>query len=183
MSGELWKRLLDAIMVPLPLLQGCTGADTSLDQCLLEIVSSRGNHVTAEGDLICLPVLERYRGTLRFMFVKDPKIRAKAFECLVLYLSKEDGHGSTQHLFRGSLSSQNLSDMFIADALTCAVYSHSPVSHPTVNSEEIHKLYSIFSSRSMEVGLRKSSAQQLAIILQGEGLDFVLRRWWLVVGG
>ena len=170
MSGELWKKLLDGLVASLPQLQGSVLVDPALDQCILELVASHGatgGHVTAEGDIVTLPTLERLRGALRLMFVRDSKLRRKAFESVVWQLTNQASSEKRQSLFQGILA-DNAADLFIVDQLTSSVHAHAPVSHTTVDKTEILNLQSILSSLSLDVALRKSSAQQLAIILQGK---------------
>lgn len=169
MSGELWKKLLGGLIASLPQLQGSVLVDPALDQCILELVASQGStggHVTAEGDIITLPTLERLRGALRLMFVKDPKLRSKGFESVVWHLTNEASNEKRQSIFRG-IHADNAADLFIVDQLTSSVHAHVPASHTSMDKSEILNLHSILSSSSLDVALRKSSAQQLAIILQG----------------
>lgn len=168
MSGELWKKLLDGLIASLPQLQASILVDPALDQCILELVASRGGgHVTAEGDIITLPSLERFRGALRLMFVKDSKVRSKAFESVVWQLTNQANSERRKSSFQGILA-DNAADLFMVDQLTSAVHAHAPTTHTSVDKTEILNLLSILSSPSLDVGLRKSSAQQLAIILQGK---------------
>lgn len=169
MSGELWKKLLDGLIASLPQLQGSVLVDPALDQCILELVASQGatgGHVTAEGDIITLPTLERLRGALRLMFVNDSKLRSKGFASVVWHLTKEASSEKRQSLFHG-FHADNAADLFIVDQLTSAVHAHAPAAHTSVDKSELLNLQSILSSSSLDVALRKSSAQQLAIILQG----------------
>lgn len=165
----MWKKLLGGLIASLPQLQGSVLVDPALDQCILELVASQGStggHVTAEGDIITLPTLERLRGALRLMFVKDPKLRGKGFESVVWHLTNEASNEKRQSIFRGT-HADNAADLFIVDQLTSSVHAHVPASHTSMDKSEILNLHSILSSSSLDVALRKSSAQQLAIILQG----------------
>ena len=169
MSGELWKKLLDGLVVSLPQLQGCVLIDPGLDQCILELVATHGvigGHVTAEGDIITLPALDRLRGALRLMFVADTKLRTKGFESVVWSLTNEASLKKRKSLVHG-IHAEKAADLFIVDQITSAVNSHVPVSHTSVETTEVLNLQSILASSPLDVALRKSSAQQLAIILQG----------------
>lgn len=170
MSGELWKKLLEGLIASLPQLQGSILVDPALDQCILELVASHGaagGHVTAEGDIITLPSLEQFRGALRLMFVKDSKVRSKAFESVVWQLTNQASRERRKSSFQGILA-DNAADLFMVDQLTSAVHAHVPATHTSVDKTEILNLFSILSSSSLDVALRKSSAQQLAIISQGK---------------
>ena len=169
MSGELWKKLLDGLIASLPHLQGCIQYDPTLSQCILELAASNGltgAHVAADGDIITLPALERFRGALRLMFIKDPHVRNKAFEYVVWNLTNE-ARGEKRKICVGGSWREDAADMFIVDHVTCAVHAHVPGSHSSVDHQELLQLWSILSSSSLDVALRKSSAQHLAIILQG----------------
>ncbi|XP_068721388.1 rotatin-like isoform X1 [Montipora capricornis] len=168
MSGELWKKLLHGLIPSLPQLQGSVLVDPTLDQCIQELVAANGvtgGHVTAEGDTITLPTLERLRGALRLMFVKDAKLRNKAFDSVIWNLANE-ANGKKKQLFVHGSHIEKGEDLFIVDQVTTAVHSHLPVSHTSVDKSQILNLLSILSSSPMDVAVRKSSAQQLAIILQ-----------------
>ena len=178
MSGELWKKLLHGLIPSLPQLQGSVLVDPTLDQCIQELVAANGvtgGHVTAEGDTITLPTLERLRGALRLMFVKDAKLRNKAFDSVIWNLANE-ANGKKKQLFVHGSHIEKGEDLFIVDQVTTAVHSHLPVSHTSVDKSQILNLLSILSSSPMDVAVRKSSAQQLAIILQGNLLGAHLIR-------
>lgn len=169
MSGEMWKKLLDGLIASFPQLQGCVLVDPALDQCILELVATQGatgRHVTAEGDIITLPRLERLRGALRLMFVKDAKLQSKAFESVIWNLTNEASEGKKPSLIDG-MHAENGADLFTVDKITTAVHAHGPVSHTSMDNTEVLNLQSILSSSAMDTALRKSSAQQLAIVLQG----------------
>ena len=169
MSGELWKKLLDGLVASLPQLQGCVLIDPGLDQCILELVATHGvtgGHVSAEGDIITLPALDRLRGALRLMFVTDSKLRTKGFESVVWSLTNEASREKRKSLVHG-IHAEKAADLFIVDQITSAVNAHVPVSHTSVETSEVLNLQSILASSPLDVALRKSSAQQLAIILQG----------------
>ncbi|CAH3027837.1 unnamed protein product, partial [Porites evermanni] len=168
MSGELWKKLLDGLVVSLPQLQGCVLMDPGLDQCILELVATHGvtgGHVSAEGDIITLPALDRLRGALRLMFVTDSKLRTKGFESVVWSLTNDASREKRKSLVHGILA-EKAADLFIVDQITSAVNAHVPVSHTSVDTSEVLNLQSILASSPLDVALRKSSAQQLAVILQ-----------------
>ena len=169
MSGDLWKKLLIGLIPSLPLLQGCVLIDPTLDQCILELVATNGSiggHVTAEGDTITLPTLEKLRSALRLMFVKDAKLRSEALGSVIWNLTNEANGKKKQSILHG-IHSEIGEDLFIVDQITTAIHTHVPVSHTGVVKSEVLNLQSILSSSPMDVAVRKSSAQQLAIILQG----------------
>ena len=169
MSGELWKKLIYGLIPSLPQLQGSVLVDPTLDQCILDLVATNGatgGHVTAEGDTITLPMLERLRSTLRLMFISDTKLRSKAFESVLWNLTNEANNKKKQIFIHGSQAEKG-EDLFLVDQTTTSVHSHVPVSHASVDKNEALNLLSILLSSPMDVTVRKSSAQQLAIILQG----------------
>lgn len=169
MGGDLWKKLLIGLIPSLPHLQGCVLIDPTLDQCILELVATNGaigGHVTAEGDTITLPTLEKLRAALRLMFVKDAKLRSKALGSVIWNLTNEANCKKKQSILH-CIHSEKGEDLFIVDQITTAIHTHVPVSHTGVVKSELLNLQSILSSSPMDVAVRKSSAQQLAIILQG----------------
>jgi hypothetical protein len=113
-----------------------------------------------------LKPLEQLRGALRLMFLPNPNIRTQGLAAVVGHLTSDKTRSWGQRLF-SSRQTENLRDLFFVDQLTSTMNSHAPVSHPSVERAEVIKLLSIYSSKTMDWNIRKSAAEQLAIILQG----------------
>lgn len=170
MSSQLWKRLLNAITPTLPFLEGYIGTHPTLDQSILELVLSSpatSGQITADGEVMTLKAQDQLKGALRLMFLKNPSIRTQGLAAVVGHLTSDKTKAWGERLFR-SRQTENLRDIFLVDQLTSTMNSHVPMSHPSVEKAEIVKLWSIYSSKSMDWNIRKSAAEQLAIILQGK---------------
>ena len=139
MNCHLWKQLLHAIIPSLPFLQACTGSDPTLDQCVVELMEAGGpgdNTFTADGDVVTLPMMERFRIALRMMFVKNVQLRTRGLAAVTWYLTQEQKDVGQRRLFSNT-PPDNLQNLFIVNQVTSSIHAHEPVSHSNFDKSEV----------------------------------------------
>ena len=170
MSSRLWKKLLDDILTSLPYLQTHLGKRSKLATCLMGLLAPPGESLhclTAEGEVIPFSEFERLRGSLRCMFHRDKMVRAKGYGYLIRRLLDEDARSKRDFVYpSGKL--ENSADLFILDTFASgAVRSHRSTKHAGFDDERIRKLFNIVATETTEVSLRRSSGEQLALLMEG----------------
>ncbi|XP_048576455.1 rotatin-like isoform X2 [Nematostella vectensis] len=179
MSTELWRLLLLSITPSLPTLQAYIGQQNTLDQCVLDLITLQDPNtgpMTADGEVLTLAPIEQLRGSLRLMFSKNPNIRVKGLGAVAWFLMTDASQQWGQRFFK-SRTPDTLRDIFIVDQLVSTMNRHAggphpsmdkhvSVPHPSTERADITKLWEIYSSRGGEWSIRKSAAEQLAIIMQ-----------------
>ena len=123
--------------------------------------------LTADGEVVPFSQLERLRGSLRCMFLRDKMVRAKGHGYLIRRLVDEDSKLNRDFAYpSGGL--ENSSDLFIVETFATFVRRHRSTKHANFDSEKIRQLFDIVVKETTEVSLRKSSAEQLAVLMQGK---------------
>ncbi|XP_060587035.1 rotatin-like, partial [Ruditapes philippinarum] len=156
MSTELWQAFLQAVMRGLPILQSYAGPTTVIGTTVLSMLEPKSSESPNE-----LSHIEKFRGTLRCMLSSDLKVRAEALKRLSWYLSNETNSGKKLPVF-SDLDVSNLSNIFIVDTQR----SVEDLGRSVFQVDGLRKVYEIFTSLSVDPGVKKSAVDQLAIILQ-----------------
>ena len=61
--------------------------------------------------------------------------------------------------------------MFLVDPLMSSRHQSGLIEHKGVSDSQLHQLWDVFTSSSVDESLRKSAAEQLSILLQGMGVN------------
>ena len=166
----MWRKLLDDIVTSLPFLQMYMDKRTKLGTCLLGLLAPPGESpysLTADGEIVPFSQFERLRGWLRCMFLKDKTLRAKSYGYLIHRLVQQDAKMKCEMVYpSGSL--ENSSELFIIETFAASLRSHRSSKHANFDEDRIRKLFDILAMESNELSLRKSSAEQLAVLTQGK---------------
>jgi hypothetical protein len=172
MDTHVWRKLLNDIVTSLPFLQMYLDKRTKLGICLLGVLAPPGESpcsLTADGEIVPFSQFERLRGWLRCMFLKDKTLRAKNYGYLIHRLVQQDAKTRCEMVYpSGTL--ENSSELFIIETFAASVRSHRSSKHANFDEDRIRKLFDILVMETNELSLRKSSAEQLAVLTQG-GLD------------
>lgn len=168
----MWRKLLDDLVTSLPFLQMYLNKRTKLGSCLLGLLAPPGESpcsLTADGDIVPFSEFERLRGWLRCMLLKDKALRAKSYGYLIHRLVQQDTKEKREMVYpSGGL--ENSSELFIVERFAASTRSHRSNKHANFDESRISKLFDILTMETNELSLRKSSAEQLAVLLQGEML-------------
>ncbi|MGH0180930.1 UNVERIFIED_CONTAM: hypothetical protein FKN15_008410 [Acipenser sinensis] len=166
MTALTWNTFIDAVYHVVPILQGYAGTEGTLGTCILQI--SETANETGEG---ILPRTARLRAALRLLFTKQQKVRAVAVKHLMWHLANEEGASTKRPVLEGGVLS-TLSALFVIDKPIDMNLDDTEKSYFKV--ESVTKVYTILTSETVDIVLRKSAAEQLAVIMQDKPIDMNL---------
>lgn len=173
MTTQMWRKLLDDLVTSLPFLQMYLDKHSNLGVCLLGLLCPPGESpcsLTADGEIVPFSQFERLRGWLRSMFLRDKKLRAKNYGYLIHRLVEQDAKLNCRMVYpSGSL--QNSCELFIFDTFAASVRLHRSTRHANFDQDRIRKLFDIVTADTSELSLRKSSAEQLSVLMQGKIIE------------
>ncbi|NXA33543.1 RTTN protein, partial [Eudromia elegans] len=153
-----WNKFIEALYPVIPILQGYADAKDPLGNCILtltETTSDKGEGV--------LPRATRLRAALRLLFSKKQLVRSVALKHLSFHLLNEEGANLKRPHLHGSVLS-SISNLFIVERAIELKLDDKTES--VFKAETVEKLYGILTSDAVDLVLRKSAAEQLAIIMQ-----------------
>uniref|UniRef100_A0A669P9G5 Rotatin n=1 Tax=Phasianus colchicus TaxID=9054 RepID=A0A669P9G5_PHACC len=158
MTTLTWNKFLEALYPIIPVLQGYADTKDELGNCILTLSETSSD----KGDGI-LPTATRLRAALRLLFSKKHLVRSMALKHLLFHLLNEEGASLKRPCLHGSMFT-SISNLFIIEGAIELKLGDKMESIFKV--EIIEKLYDILTSDAVDIVLRKSAAEQLAIILQ-----------------
>ncbi|PKU47494.1 rotatin isoform x3 [Limosa lapponica baueri] len=161
-----WNKFIEALYPVIPVLQGYADTKDALGNCILnlsETTSDKGEGI--------LPRITRVRAALRLLFSKKQLVRSIALKHLTFHLLNEEGANLKRPDLHGSMLS-NISNLFILERAVELKLDDKKES--IFKADTVEKLYDIFTSDAVDLVLRKSAAEQLAIILEGKILQKIL---------
>ncbi|XP_074002500.1 rotatin [Numenius arquata] len=153
-----WNKFIEALYPVIPVLQGYADTEDALGNCILnlsETISDKGEGI--------LPRITRVRAALRLLFSKKQLVRSIALKHLTFHLLNEEGANLKRPDLHGSVLS-NIFNLFIIERSVELKLDDKKES--IFKAETVEKLYDIFTSDAVDLVLRKSAAEQLAIILE-----------------
>ncbi|XP_064299167.1 rotatin isoform X2 [Phalacrocorax carbo] len=153
-----WNKFIEALYPVIPILQGYADAKDTLGNCILtlsETTSDKGEGI--------LPRTTRLRAALRLLFSKKQLVRSTALKHLTFHLLNEEGANLKRPHLHGSVLS-SISNLFIIER--AIELKMDDKTESIFKAETIEKLYDILTSDAVDLVLRKSAAEQLAIILE-----------------
>ena len=169
MDTQTWRKLLDDLVTSLPFLQMYLDKRTKLGSCLLGLLAPPGESplsLTADGEIVPFSQFERLRGWLRSMFLKDKTLRAKSYGYLIHRLVQQDLKSKCKMAYPSGALEKSC-DLFIIETFAASIRLHRSSKHAKFDEERIQKLFNIVAMENNELSLRKSSAEQLAVLVQG----------------
>ncbi|KAK1172118.1 hypothetical protein AOXY_G4615 [Acipenser oxyrinchus oxyrinchus] len=167
MTALTWNTFIDAVYHVVPILQGYAGTEGTLGTCILQI--SETANETGEG---ILPRTARLRAALRLLFTKQHMVRAVAVKHLMWHLANEEGASTKRPVLEGGVLS-TLSALFVIDKPIDMSLDDTEKSYFKV--ESVTKVYAILTSETVDIVLRKSAAEQLAVIMQDTTMHAALK--------
>ncbi|XP_060080267.1 rotatin-like [Ylistrum balloti] len=167
MTSHLWNEFMDSLLRPLPVLQSYCDQETSLGKCLLTMSDPQ---ITKSHS--SLSSLEKLRATLRHMFSSDVRTRAEALKRVAWFLSNEKDSTKKLPVF-SELDVTNLTNIFVMETPRSV---DDDLGRSVFQIDGLRKVNEIFKSMSVDPGVKKSAADQLAIILQDHNLHSAFKR-------
>ena len=169
MDAQMWKKLLNDLVTSLPFLQMYLDKQSKYGTCLLGLLAPPGespHSLTADGEIVPFSQFERLRGWLRSMFLKEKNLRAKCYGYLIHRLVEQDTKSKFEMVYpSGAL--ENSCELFIIETFAASVRLHRSSKHANFDEDRMRKLFDIVAMETNELSLRKSSAEQLAVLMQG----------------
>ncbi|KAK3541625.1 hypothetical protein QTP86_033055, partial [Hemibagrus guttatus] len=168
MTASSWNRFNEALYPVIPVLQSHAGTEDALGNSVL-LISGLSDEI---GDTAHSSAT-RIRAVIRLLFTKQHVVRSTAAQHLSPYLaSKEDKRSSRPALDSSTLSA--LPSLYVTDKYVDVRLDDSKKSYLKV--ECVNKLFSIFTSKTVDMVLRRSAAEQLVVVLQDTAVHAVLKK-------
>ncbi|XP_052815215.1 rotatin-like isoform X2 [Mya arenaria] len=157
MSPALWQLMLKELARALPILQSYASVNTVLGTSILAMLETKPSTSPSE-----ITRGEKLRGTLRCMLSTDLKVRSEALKRLSWYLSNEEGGVRRLPIF-SELNVTDLANLLIVNTPRSV---DNDLGRSVFQVDVLRKVYEIFTSLSVDPGVKKSAVDQFAIILQ-----------------
>ncbi|XP_042154909.1 rotatin isoform X1 [Oncorhynchus tshawytscha] len=167
MTASTWDRFNQALYPVIPILQSYAGTEDALGNCVL-LISEVSNEVR-DG---VFPNTAKLRAALRLLFTKEPEVRAAAVQHLLPHLTSVEGATTVRPTLEGPVLSSLPSLFCLNNALDINLDSSD---RSFLKVESVEKLFSIFTSDTVDLTLRRSAAEQLAVVLQETAMHPVLK--------
>ncbi|KAM9826967.1 rotatin [Neosynchiropus ocellatus] len=165
MATSTWNRFTEALYAVIPVLQGHASTEDSLGSCVL-LISGPSDMV---GDNVFSSTV-KLRAGLRLLFSKRPNVRSAAVPQILPHLTSDD------EACRPDLSHSTISSLPSLFCLRVPLDVKLDTSKKSVlKVESVKKLFCILSSETVDISLRRSSAEQLSLVLQDSTMHPVLK--------
>ncbi|XP_009866087.1 PREDICTED: rotatin, partial [Apaloderma vittatum] len=163
-----WNKFIEALCPVIPVLQGYADTKDMLGNCILTLSETTSD--TGEG---ILPRTTRLRAALRLLFSKKQLVRSIALKHLTFHLlNEEEANLKRPQLHSSVLSS--ISNLFIIERAIELKLDDKTQS--IFKAETVEKLYDVLTSDTVDLVLRKSAAEQLAIILEDTKMHGIVKK-------
>ncbi|KAM9024235.1 rotatin isoform 2-T2 [Ara ararauna] len=172
MAGLTWNKFIEALCPIIPVLQGYADSKDTLGNCILNL-----SETTSEKGESILPRTTRLRAALRLLFSKKQLVRSVALKHLSFHLLNEEGANLKRPYLHGSVLS-SISNLFVIDRAIELKLDNKTESIFKV--ETVEKLYGILTSDAVDLVLRKSAAEQLAIILEDTKMHGIVKKLGMI---
>uniref|UniRef100_A0A8C3BHD2 Rotatin n=1 Tax=Cairina moschata TaxID=8855 RepID=A0A8C3BHD2_CAIMO len=163
-----WNKFIEALYPIIPVLQGYADTKDKLGNCIVTLSETSSD----KGEGI-LPRTTRLRAALRLLFSKKQLVRSIALKHLVFHLLNEEGASLKRPNLHGGVFS-GISNLFIIEKVIELKLDDKMESIFKV--ETVEKLHDILTSDAVDLVLRKSAAEQLAIILQDTKMHGIVKK-------
>ncbi|XP_045152011.1 rotatin [Echinops telfairi] len=158
MTAPTWSKFISSLGPVLPVLQGYADTEDPLGSCVL-LLSRVGPEAGGGG----LPRLPWLRSVLRLLLVKKPAVRSLALKLLTFHLTQEDGADRKRPLMDSQALSRVTHLFIVKKPIELTLDDRREV---VIKVEMVEKVFAIFTSDDVDFLLRKSAAEQLAVIMQ-----------------
>ncbi|NXI59685.1 RTTN protein, partial [Chloroceryle aenea] len=168
MAALTWNKFIEALCPVIPVLQGYADTKDTLGNSILalsETTSDKGEGI--------LPRTTRLRAALRLLFSKKQLVRSVALKHLTFHLLNEEGANLKHPKLHGSVLS-SISNLFVIERAMELKLDDKIES--LFKAETVEKLHDILTSDAVDLVLRKSAAEQLAIILEDTRMHGIVKK-------
>ncbi|KAM4606021.1 rotatin [Polymixia lowei] len=167
MTASTWDRFNEALHPVIPILQGHASTEESLGKCVLLI--SEVSDVARDNTL---PNTAKLRAALRLLFTKQPTVRIAALQHILPHLTSAEGANTARPVLDQPLLSSLPALYCLKDAVDITL---DTCSKSFLKVESVEKLFGVLTSDTVDLSLRRSAAEQLAVVLQDTTMHPVLK--------
>nr|BAC34842.1 unnamed protein product [Mus musculus] len=165
MTALTWNKFIESLAPVIPVLQGYADTEDPLGNCILLL-----SKVSSEAGEGALPCTARLKSVLRLLLVKKPSVRSLALKLLAFHLTSEEGADKKRPFIDAGVLSRVTNLFIVKKPIDLKLDDRREL---VIKLETVKKVCDIFTSDDVDLVLRKSAAEQLAVIMQGNE-DFVL---------
>ncbi|CAO2594661.1 Rttn [Lemmus lemmus] len=171
MTTLTWKKFIESLCPVIPVLQGYADPEDPLGNCILLL-----SKVSSETEGI-LPCTTRLKSVLRLLLVKKPLVRSLALKLLAFHLTSEEGADIKRPFIDARILSQVTNLFIVKKPIDLKLDDRRDL---VIKLETVEKVYEIFTSEEVDLILRKSAAEQLAVIMQDIKMHAVVKKLCLI---
>ncbi|XP_041670116.1 rotatin isoform X2 [Cheilinus undulatus] len=166
MTASTWDTFSEALYPVMPILQGYASTEESLGNCVL-LISDMSDMAREK-----FPSTAKLKAALRLLFTKQPTVRIAAVQQILPHLTSHDDATTA----RPDLNQQVISLLPNLFCLRNPLDIRLDTSNKSVlKVESVEKLFSILTSDTVDISIKRSAAEQLAVVLQDTTMHPVLK--------
>ncbi|XP_072267604.1 rotatin isoform X2 [Pyxicephalus adspersus] len=166
MTALCWNKFIEALNPVIPILQGFADVDDALGNSILTLCE------TSEKGEGTLPKTALLKAALRFLFAKKLTLRSVGIKWLSVHLLNERDSRFKRPELQGSVISKAVS-LYITEKPVDLKLDDKAISF--FKAETVKKVAEILTSETVDIALRKSAAEQLAVITQDTTMHGVVK--------
>ncbi|NWQ69654.1 RTTN protein, partial [Neopipo cinnamomea] len=163
-----WSKFIEALCPVIPVLQGYADTKEKKGNCILSL-----SETTSDKGEGTLPRTTRLQAALRLLFSKKRLVRSVAPKHLAFHLLNEEGANLKRPRLDGNVLS-SISNLFIIERAIELKLDDKKES--IIKAETVEKLHDILTSDAVDLVLRKSAAEQLAVILEDTKMHEIVKK-------
>ncbi|XP_005065445.2 rotatin isoform X1 [Mesocricetus auratus] len=171
MTALTWNKFIESLCPVIPVLQGYADPEDPLGNCILLL-----SKVSSEEEGI-LPGTTRLKSVLRLLLVKKPSVRSLALKLLAFHLTSEEGADRKRPFIDARVLSRVTNLFIVKKPIDLKLDDRREL---VIKMETVEKVYEIFTSDDVDLVLRKSAAEQLAVIMQDIKMHAVVKKLCLI---
>ncbi|XP_031222078.1 rotatin isoform X5 [Mastomys coucha] len=172
MTALTWNKFIESLCPVIPVLQGYADTEDPLGNCILLL-----SNVSSEAEEGILPCTTQLKSVLRLLLVKKPAVRSLALKLLASHLSSEEGADKKRPFIDARVLSRVTNLFIVKRPIDLKLDDRREL---VIKLETVKKVYEIFTSDDVDLVLRKSAAEQLAVIMQDIKMHAVVKKLCLV---
>ncbi|XP_059562335.1 rotatin isoform X1 [Myotis daubentonii] len=172
MTALTWNRFIESLCPVIPVLQGYADPEDPLGNCILLL-----SKASSEGGEEVLPCTTRLKSILRLLLVKKPSVRSLALKLLVCHLTREEGAERKRPAMDARVLARATNLFIVKKPIELKLDDRKEL---IIKLETVEKVYEIFISDDIDLVLRKSAAEQLAVIMQDIKMHAVVKKLCLI---
>ncbi|XP_027433326.2 rotatin isoform X4 [Zalophus californianus] len=172
MTAVTWNKFIESLCPVIPVLQGYADTEDPLGNSILLL--SKGSPEAGEG---ALPCTTRLKSMLRLLLVRKPSVRSLALKLLACHLTREEGADRKRPSIDARVLSRVTNLFIVKKPIELKLDDRREL---IIKLETVEKVYEIFTSDDIDLVLRKSAAEQLAVIMQDIKMHAVVKKLHLI---